>query len=63
MGASVLWISVIAWGLVVGAKLLDLRVLVGAWGGAPPGFIALKLASGFAIATILAFVVYFVSKL
>jgi hypothetical protein len=25
-----LWISVVAWGLLVGGKLFDLRVLVGA---------------------------------
>jgi hypothetical protein len=31
-----LWISVIAWGLLVGAKLFDLRVLAGAWSAAPP---------------------------
>jgi hypothetical protein len=31
-----LWISVIAWGLLVGAKLFDLRVLVGAWSASPP---------------------------
>lgn len=31
-----LWICVIAWGLLVGAKLFDLQVLVGAWSLAPP---------------------------
>lgn len=31
-----LWISVLAWGLLVGGKLFDLRVLVGAWSAAPP---------------------------
>ena len=36
-----LWISVIAWGLLVGAKLFDLRVLVGAWSAAPPGSLTL----------------------
>jgi hypothetical protein len=33
---ALLWISVIAWGLLVGAKLFDLRVLVGAWSASPP---------------------------
>ncbi len=31
-----LWISVMAWGLLVGAKIFDLRVLVGAWSASPP---------------------------
>jgi hypothetical protein len=31
-----LWISVLAWGVLVGAKLFDLRVLVGAWSASPP---------------------------
>jgi hypothetical protein len=31
-----LWISVLAWGILVGGKLFDLRVLVGAWSAAPP---------------------------
>jgi hypothetical protein len=31
-----LWVSVIAWGLLVGGKLFDLRVLVGAWSASPP---------------------------
>jgi hypothetical protein len=36
-----LWISVIAWGFLVGAKLFDLRVLVGAWSAAPPESLSL----------------------
>ena len=31
-----LWISVLAWGILVGAKLFDLRVLAGAWSASPP---------------------------
>lgn len=31
-----LWIAVLAWGIGVGAKLFDLRVLAGAWSAAPP---------------------------
>jgi hypothetical protein len=31
-----LWFSVLAWGTLIGAKLYDLVVLVGAWGAAPP---------------------------
>jgi len=29
-------VSVLAWGFLIGAKLFDLRVLVGAWSAAPP---------------------------
>lgn len=31
-----LWVSVLAWGIGVGAKLYDLRVVAGAWSAAPP---------------------------
>ena|SRR2546422_2871893 len=31
-----LWVSVLAWGTGVGAKLYDLRVVAGAWSAAPP---------------------------
>ncbi len=31
-----LWIAVLEWGIGVGAKLFDLRVLAGAWCAAPP---------------------------
>ena len=31
-----LWVSVLAWGPLVGAKVFDLVVLAGAWSGAPP---------------------------
>jgi len=31
-----LWISVLAWGILVGGKLFDLRVLAGAWSASPP---------------------------
>jgi hypothetical protein len=33
---SFLWISVIAWGCLLGAKLFDLQVLVAAWSASPP---------------------------
>lgn len=31
-----LWVCVLAWGILLGAKLFDLRVLVGAWSASPP---------------------------
>jgi hypothetical protein len=31
-----LWLSVLAWGIVIGAKLYDLVVIAGAWSAAPP---------------------------
>jgi hypothetical protein len=36
-----LWVSVLAWGIGVGAKLFDLRVLAGAWSAAPPESLSL----------------------
>ena len=36
-----LWVSVIAWGVLLGAKLFDLRVLVGAWSASPPESLSL----------------------
>src|SRR5258708_10562826 len=36
-----LWISVLAWGILLGGKLFDLRVLVGAWSAAPPESLSL----------------------
>lgn len=36
-----LWISVMAWGILLGGKLFDLRVLVGAWSLAPPESLSL----------------------
>ena len=36
-----LWILVIAWGVLLGAKLFDLRVLVGAWSASPPDSLSL----------------------
>jgi hypothetical protein len=36
-----LWVSVIAWGVLLGAKLFDLRVLVGAWSASPPHSLSL----------------------
>lgn len=36
-----LWVSVLAWGVGVGAKLYDLRVVAGAWSAAPPESLAL----------------------
>jgi len=35
------WVSVVAWGLLVGGKLFDLRVLVGAWSASPPESLSL----------------------
>ena len=36
-----LWISVLSWGVLLGAKLFDLRVLVGAWSASPPESLSL----------------------
>ncbi len=36
-----LWISVLAWGILLGGKLFDLRVLVGAWSFSPPESLSL----------------------
>jgi anthrone oxygenase-like protein len=36
-----LWVSVLAWGIGVGAKLYDLRVVAGAWSAAPPASLTL----------------------
>lgn len=36
-----LWISVLGWGVGLGAKLFDLLVVAGAWGAAPPASFAL----------------------
>lgn len=36
-----LWVSVLAWGVLLGGKLFDLRVLVGAWSASPPESLAL----------------------
>ena len=36
-----LWIAVLAWGILLGGKLFDLRVLVGAWSAAPPESLSL----------------------
>ena len=36
-----LWISVLGWGIGLGAKLFDLLVLAGAWSVAPPASLAL----------------------
>jgi hypothetical protein len=38
---SLLWISVIAWGILLGGKLFDLRVLAGAWSASPPESLSL----------------------
>ena len=35
-----LWISVVGWGIGLGAKLFDLLVLASAWGAAPPASLA-----------------------
>src|SRR5260370_8221519 len=36
-----LWLSVLGWGIGLGAKLFDLIVVAGAWGAAPPTSLAL----------------------
>ena len=36
MTRSLLWISVLAWGVLIGGKLFDHVVLVGAWSATPP---------------------------
>ena len=36
-----LWVSVVMWGVLLGAKLFDLRVLVGAWSASPPDSLSL----------------------
>jgi len=38
---ALLWVSVLAWGILVGGKLFDLRVLVGAWSASPPESLSL----------------------
>lgn len=36
-----LWVSVIGWGIGLGAKLFDLIIVAGAWGASPPASLAL----------------------
>src|SRR5216684_6958893 len=36
-----LWISVLAWGILLGGKLFDLLVLAGAWSASPPDSLSL----------------------
>jgi hypothetical protein len=36
-----LWVSVFAWGILLGSKLFDLRVLAGAWSASPPESLSL----------------------
>ncbi len=36
-----LWISVLAWGILLGGKLFDLLVLAGAWSASPPESLSL----------------------
>ncbi|MDQ2835333.1 MAG: hypothetical protein M3Y50_16640 [Acidobacteriota bacterium] len=38
---SFLWVSVLSWGVGLGAKLFDLLVLAGAWAATPPASLAL----------------------
>ena len=38
---SFICIGVVAWGVLIGAKLFDLRVLVGAWSSSPPESLSL----------------------
>ena len=41
MTRSLLWVAVLAWGVLVGGKLFDNVVLVGAWSAAPPESLSL----------------------
>jgi hypothetical protein len=41
MTRGLLWVSVIAWGILVGGKLFDHVVLVGAWSANPPESLSL----------------------
>lgn len=41
MTRLLLWVSVLAWGILVGGKLFDLRVLAGAWSASPPESLSL----------------------
>jgi anthrone oxygenase-like protein len=36
-----LWISVLTWGILLGAKVFDLRVVVGSWSASPPESLSL----------------------
>jgi hypothetical protein len=36
MTRGLLWVSVVVWGLLVGGKMFDHMVLVGAWSANPP---------------------------
>ena len=36
-----LWVAVLCWGILLGAKLFDLLVLAGAWSAAPPESLSL----------------------
>jgi hypothetical protein len=36
-----LWVSVVGWGIGLGAKIFDLMILAGAWGAAPPDSLTL----------------------
>jgi Domain of unknown function (DUF1772) len=38
---TLLWVSVFAWGILLGSKLFDLRVLAGAWSASPPESLSL----------------------
>ena len=38
---ALLWVSVVAWGILLGATLFDLRVLAGAWSASPPESLSL----------------------
>jgi hypothetical protein len=43
-----LWISTLAWGIGLGAKLFDLLVVAGAWGASPPNsFVHLPYGPGY----------------
>ena len=41
MTRMLLWVSVVAWGILMGGKLFDHVVLVGAWSASPPESLSL----------------------
>lgn len=41
MTRALLWVSVVAWGILLGGKLFDHVVLVGAWSASPPASLSL----------------------
>src|SRR5438132_6909584 len=41
LSRMLLWASVLGWGILLGSKLFDLRVLAGAWSASPPDSLSL----------------------